>query len=286
MSSPTPEPATGGASPSWIENRSTAGRLVLPNIRELVQYRELAIVLAVRDIQVRYKQTFLGIGWAVLQPLATTAAFTFVFNRLAGLTSEGVPYGVFVLSGMVVWTLFSAGTMRAAGALVENESILTKVYFPRLLLCVSAVLPGLVDLAIGLVLLAVLMAVTGVGPGIEVLVAPAVILVTLVFTLGTGTLLAAINVRYRDVGNAIPFVMQLWLFLSPVAYSSTLAEGAAGWLYYVNPMAGLVETFRWSVTGVDPPGVESLIAIGPAIALCIGGLIVFGRTERRFADVI
>jgi len=286
MQASPPARASDSALPAWIENRSTAGRVVLPDLGELLQYRELAIVLALRDIQVRYKQTFLGIGWAAIQPAATTAAFTFVFSRLAGLSVDGLPYAVFVLSGVVVWTLFSTGVARTGGALVQNEPILTKVYFPRLLLCVSAALPGLVDLAVGLTLLAGLMAITGVAPGLEILVAPAVIAATIGFALGVGMLLAAVNVRYRDVGNAIPLLMQLWLFLSPVAYSTALAEDAAGWLYYANPMAGLVESFRWSVTGAAPPSPENLVALVPALALCIGGLLVFGWTERRVADVI
>ena len=281
MTATQPQPA-----PGWIENRSTAGRTVLPDLREMVRYRELALVLAVRDLQIRYKQTFLGVAWAVIQPLAATGAFSLVFGRLADLDSGGIPYPVFALAGLVGWTFLAQGTTRASTALVDNEDMVTKVYFPRMLVCIAAVLPGIADLGIALALLAVLMAVTGVAPGIGLLALPLLLVALLVLTCGAGCLAAALNVKYRDIRNALPFLLQIGLFVSPVAYSSALAHGRLDALYYLNPMAGLTDALRWSLIDGPAPGANALISLASGLVLVAAGVYVFSRTERRFADVI
>jgi lipopolysaccharide transport system permease protein len=270
----------------WIESRSTLGRVVLPSLPELIRYRELALVLALRDIQVRYKQTFFGVAWAIVQPLAAVGAFTFVFNGLAGLEGGGLPYPVFALAGLLAWGYFASGAGRAGWALVDNEEIVTKVYFPRLLLSMAAVLPGLVDFGIGLLVLAALMIGYGVAPSAALLALPVLVAALALFTFGFGSLVSALNVRYRDIGNGLPFLLQIWLFVSPVAYSSSLADGDLRILYYLNPMAGFIDAFRWSLVGQPAPGPEALLSAAVAAVLIVVGVLVFGRTERRFADVI
>jgi lipopolysaccharide transport system permease protein len=262
------------ASGGWVDNVPPSGRLRLPDVRELIRFRELAFALALRDLQLRYKQTFFGVAWAVLQPLIGAVVFTLVFDRIAGLPSDGVPYVAFALAGLTAWTLFGNGTARATTSLVENEAFVTKVYFPRLLVPLAATLPGLVDLALTLVVLAVVLVVAGVTPGVAVLLLPVWIVLLAVFTFGTGSLFSAVNVS------------QIWLFASPVAYPSSLAGGDLGWLLYLNPMAGLLDAFRWSALGTSAPPPEALLSLGVGLAVVAAGIAYFGRTERRFADVI
>jgi len=271
---------------AWVVNRSTVGRISLPRLSELLRLRELAIVLAMRDLQVRYKQTFFGVAWAVLQPLAATGAFTLVFSAVAGLKSGTIPYAVFALAGVVGWSYFNAAVMRCSTALVLNEAMVTKVYFPRLLLCIGAVLPSLVDFAVGLSVLATLMVITGTPPGLGLVALPLLIVALALFTLGTGCLLAAVNVTYRDVQHALPFLLQIGFFVTPVAYSSALASNEVGWAYYLNPMAGLIDALRWSLVDAPPPPLQALLSLAVGAVLVAAGLLLFGRTERRFADVI
>jgi lipopolysaccharide transport system permease protein len=279
--------ATGreGAATPWVVNEPSTGRLTLPAIGELLRYRELALALALRDLQVRYKQTFFGVAWAIVQPLAATGALTLVFNGLADLESGDTPYAVFVLAGMVGWAFFSAGVSRCTGSVAGNDEMVTKVYFPRLLLCLAAVLPGFADLLVGLALFGGALAVTGTGVSLAILALPAVLAMLFLLTFGIGCLLAAVNVRYRDVGNAVPLLLQIWLFISPVAYASELA-GDSDLLYHLNPMAGMIDLFRWSLLGDPVPGSECLVSLGVGLVLLVAGLWTFGRMERRFADVI
>jgi len=279
------ETSTTAQATEWTVNAPSEGRLALPSLGEMYRYRELALALAFRDLQVRYKQTFLGVAWAVIQPLAATGALTLVFNGLAGLDSGEVPYPVFVLAGVISWNFFSTGLSRCAAALVGNEDMITKIYFPRLLLCLAAVLPGIADLGVGLCLFAVALAVTGTGISLAILALPALLLLLLLLTFGIGALLASVNVRYRDVGNAVPLLLQAWLFVSPVAYSSGLADDSEA-LYHLNPMAGMVDAVRWALLGSPVPNLYDLISLVVGLALVALGFWTFGRMERRFADVI
>jgi len=275
---------TGGAA-GWVENRPRTGLLRL-DLRELWAYRELAGFVALRDVKVRYKQAALGIGWAIFQPLAGVVVFTIVFRRLADVQSDGLPYPIFAFVGLLAWNYTSGAVTKATQSLVSNASLVTKVYFPRLLIPLAAVLPGLLDLAVSLPVVVVLYAVYGVAPGWAVLTLPLWVAAAMLVALSVGLLLAALNVRYRDVNQAISLAVQLWLFLSPVAYPASTVPDDWRPLYALNPMVAVVEGVRWCLLGGPAPGAESLVAAGVTVALLAAGLVYFQRTERRFADVI
>jgi len=269
----------------WIESRPTRGRRAL-RFGELWRYRELVTFLAVRDVKVRYKQAVFGGVWAIVQPLAGAAIFTVVFGQVADLPSDGIPYLVFTFAGFALWTYFSTSVNTARASLISNSSLITKVYFPRLAAPLASVLPALIDLGVALVVLAVLAYAAGVAPGIAVLTAPLFLVGTVVVAFGTGTLLAALTVQYRDLQQVFTVLVQLWLFASPVAYSSSLIHDRWRWAYALNPMAGVLDGWRWSVLGGPPPGWELLVSAAVAGVLLVTGLLVFQRNERRFADVI
>lgn len=269
----------------WIENRPTRGRRAL-NLDELWQYRDLVAFFALRDIKVRYKQALFGGAWAVVQPLAGAAIFSVVFGRLAKLPSDGIPYLVFAFAGFALWSYLSSAVNLARSSLVANATLITKVYFPRLASPLASVLPALLDLAVALVVLVVMMAWVGLAPGLAVLTLPLWVIGAMVVALGTGTLFAAVTVQYRDVQQVFGFVVQLWLFATPVAYASSLVEGGWNWLYHLNPMVGVMDGWRWSLFGGTPPGPEALVSGAVALLMLVVGLQVFQRTERRFADVI
>jgi ABC-type polysaccharide/polyol phosphate export permease len=269
----------------WVENRRRTGLLQL-NLRELWTYRELTGFLALRDIRVRYKQAVLGIGWAVVQPIAGAVVFTIVFSRLAGIESDGLPYQVFVFVGLAVWNYTSGSVTKATQSLVANTSLVTKVYFPRLLMPLAAVLPGLLDLCVSLPVLVVLCAIYDVRTSWAVLTLPFWIIAAVVVAFAVGLLLAAFNVRYRDVNQAITLLVQLWLFLSPVAYPSSAVPTEWRAAYALNPMSAVIDGFRWSLIGGPAPGPWSLISACAAVVVLVIALIYFQRTERRFADVI
>jgi ABC-type polysaccharide/polyol phosphate export permease len=269
----------------WTENRPTAGARAL-DLRELWHYRELLFFLALRDVKARYKQAFFGVAWSVLQPFAGVAVFTIVFRRLAHVPSDGIPYAVFALLGFTVWTYFSASLGAATQSLVSNASLVTKVYFARLVAPLAALLPALIGLAVGLILVAALMAGYAIAPGVEVLALPLCLLGLMAAALGPGLLFGAINVKYRDVGTVLGLLTQLWLFASPVAYPSTLVGGTWRYVYAINPMAGVIDSFRWSLLGAPAPGPRLLVSLATGAALLAVGLWTFQRTERQFADVI
>jgi lipopolysaccharide transport system permease protein len=255
-------------------------------LKELWGYRELLYFLALRDVKVRYKQTAIGAAWALLQPLTVMLVFTFVFGRVAKLSSEGAPYALFALAGLVPWTYFASYLQTASLSLSSNINLVSKVYFPRLCLPTAAVLAGLVDLAVSLTVLLVATLIYG-TLAVQVLVTPALIVLLVVACLGPALWLAAINVRYRDVRQAVPFLIQVWLFVSPVAYSSTLIEGNFRYVYALNPMVGVIEGFRWAFLGTDRDIWPALlISTCSALALLVGGAYYFRRVERSFADVI
>ncbi len=270
----------------WIENRATTGLLPRLRLRELWAYRELALALALKTLRVRYKQTVFGIAWAVLQPLLAVVVFTIVFGRLAGLPTEGIPYAVFNYAAMIVWLYVSGSVNAAAQSLVDSRDMVSKVFFPRLVAPLSSVVPGLVDLAIAFVVLVGMLVVYDVTPSWAVLLTPAWILAAVAVALAVGIPFAAANVRFRDVRHALPLLLQVWLFASPVVYSSSLVEGGWQYVYALNPMVTVLDGFRWSVADGPAPGPESLVSAAVVVLLLVGGLAYFRRAERAFADVV
>ncbi len=255
---------------------------------ELWTARELVMFLVWRDIKVRYKQTALGAAWAVLQPIMTMVVFSIFFGKLAKLPSDGVPYPVFTFAALLPWNMFATGLTNASASLVGNTSLLKKVYVARLAIPVSAVLGCVVDFAIALVVLFVLMAGYGIAPSIEVIYVVPLALLALATALGTGIWLAALNVRYRDVKYVVSYLVQLWMFATPIAYSSSLITKP--WLHTVfaiNPMVGVVDGFRWALLGTAAPrALPLLTSIGVSLLMLLSGIIYFRNTERTFADVL
>jgi len=276
------EPERSG---EWNVNRPPTGWPRL-DLRELLAYRELAVALALRDLRVRYKQTFFGVAWAVLQPLIAVAIFTVVFGRVARLPTDGTPYPVFVYAGMAIWLYFSASVNGAAQNLVSNRDLVTKVFFPRLLAPVAGVFPPLVDFAISLCILAIFVAAYGIVPGPELALLPAWVLAAVLLALAAGLWLSALNVKYRDVRYVLPFLLQVWFFASPVVYAGSSLYGSWRWVFALNPVVALIDGFRWSVLSGPPPGLEALVSLGVGFVLLLGGLVYFHRLERYFGDLI
>jgi lipopolysaccharide transport system permease protein len=256
-------------------------------LRDLWEYRELLYFLVWRDVKVRYKQTVLGVAWAILQPFLTMVVFSVFFGRLAKVPSDGIPYPVFAYTALLPWQLFAHALTESANSLVENEKLITKVYFPRLVIPIAAVLAGLVDFAIAFMLLLVMMVYYGIVPTAAVLTLPLFLLLAIATALAVGLWLSALNVQYRDVRYTIPFLTQFWLFATPIAYPSSLVPEPWRALYGLNPMAGVVEGFRWALLGkaggVGPLMIVSALAVG---VLLFGGLVYFRRMEKTFADVV
>jgi lipopolysaccharide transport system permease protein len=253
---------------------------------ELWRFRELLFFLTWRDVKVRYKQTILGALWALVQPFMTMIVFTLVFNHF-GKIEAPVPYPLFALTGLSLWFYFTNSVTLTSNSLVANAPLITKVYFPRLAVAISPLLAGLVDLVLALALVGGTMAYYGVGPGPQVALLPVFTLLAVLTALGVGLVLSSLNVKYRDVRYVVPFLMQLWLYASPVAYPSSLVHGTYRTLYGLNPMTGVIDGFRWCLLDVAPPSAGSLVvSIAVALALVVGGAVYFARTERSFADVI
>jgi len=251
----------------------------------LWEYRELLMFLAWRDISVRYKQTVLGALWAIIQPLFSMVVFTLFFGTLAKIPSDGVPYAVFSYAGLLPWTYFAAGVSRSSNSLVGSQNLLTKVYFPRLVIPISAVVSPLVDFAIAFAVLLGLMAYFGIAPTANILWLPVLLLLALVTALAVGLWLSALNVEYRDVGYALPFLVQLWMFASPVTYPTSMIPERWHAVYALNPMTGVIEGFRWALLGTgQPPGPITLVSASVTLLLLVGGAYYFKRTERTFAD--
>jgi lipopolysaccharide transport system permease protein len=256
-------------------------------LNELWEYRELLYFLTWRDIKVRYKQTALGAAWAIIQPVFTMVIFSLFFGRLAKMPSDGVPYPIFSMAGLVPWTFFVYGLSQASNSLVGSQNLIKKVYFPRLVIPISSLCSGLVDFAIAFVILFVMMFYYGIAPGWNILWIPAFILLTLITSLGVGLWLSALNVEYRDVRFTIPFLTQFWMFATPIAYPSSLLNEPWRTVYGLNPMVGVVEGFRWGLLGTQTqPGPMVLVSVGAAIFLMITGAFYFRRMERTFADVV
>jgi lipopolysaccharide transport system permease protein len=257
------------------------------DLRELWSYRELLYFLVWRDVKVRYKQTALGASWAILQPFLTMVVFSIFFGRLAGVPSDGLPYPLFAFAALVPWTFFATGLTQAANSLVGSQDLIKKVYFPRLAIPAAAVLASGVDFIIAFVVLLLMMAVYGYAPTFGVLILPALVLLALVTALGAGLWLAALNVQYRDVRLTVPFLVQIWLFATPIAYPSSMLDGAWRTLYAINPMVGVVEGFRWALLGTETsPGPMIVVSGLAALALLAAGALYFRRMENTFADIV
>jgi lipopolysaccharide transport system permease protein len=253
---------------------------------ELWEYRELLYFLVWRDIKVRYKQTALGAAWAILQPVLTMVVFSVFFGRLAKVPSDGIPYPVFALAALVPWQLFAYAVSESTNSLVISQNLIKKVYFPRLVVPIASVLAGLVDFAISFVVLLGLMAFYGIRPTSAVAVLPVFILFAVASALAVGLWLSALNVQFRDVRYTIPFLTQFWMFATPVAYPSSLVPEKWRALFGLNPMAGVVEGFRWALLGKSTsPGPLLWVSIVAVVGLLIGGLMYFRRMESTFADV-
>ena len=257
------------------------------SLSELWEYRELLYFLTWRDIKVRYKQTALGAAWAVIQPLLMMVVFTVFFGRLARLPSDNFPYPVFAFSALVAWTYFATALTQSANSLVDNARLITRVYFPRLLLPLAAVLAGLVDLGIALLVLTGMLLFYGIRPTPTVLALPFLTLLAATTAFAVGLWLSALNVKYRDVRYTIPFLIQFWLFATPVAYSSSLVPAKWRALFGLNPMTGVVEGFRWALLGEAPAFAAALpLSLLVVTVTLVGGLYYFRRTEKGFADVV
>ena len=256
-------------------------------LRELWEYRELLYFLTWRDIKVRYKQTVLGAAWAVIQPLFMMLVFSLFFGKLAGVPSDGIPYPVFTFCGLLPWQLFSQSLTQASNSLVGSQNLITKVYFPRLVVPISAVLGGVVDFAIAFVILLVMMFFYGIVPGWQLLAVPGLLVLTVMTSLGVGLWLSALNVQYRDVRYTISFLVQFWLFATPVAYPSSIVPEKWRVVYGLNPMVGVVDGFRWALLGKpESPGVPLLMSVIVVSVLLAGGLYYFRRLEQQFADIV
>ena len=256
-------------------------------LKELWEYRELLYFLTWRDIKVRYKQTVLGAAWAIIQPFFMMVVFSLFFGYLAKVPSDGIPYPIFAYCALLPWQLFAHALTESSNSLVANERLITKVYFPRLVVPISAVLGGLLDFAIAFVILLLMMAYYGVRPTWAIVTLPAFLLLAMLTALGVGLWLSALNVKYRDVRYTISFLIQFWLFATPVAYSSSLVPARWRALYGLNPMAGVVEGFRWALLGKsEGPGALLAVSVAVVILILIGGLYYFRRMEAEFADVV
>lgn len=260
---------------------------VSPKLHELWAYRDLLYFLIWRDVKVRYKQTAIGVIWAILQPLVTMIIFTVVFRRFANVPSDGLPYSVFAYTALLPWNLFAGALTRSSTSVVGEAHLISKVYFPRLIVPLSATVVGLIDFAVAFVILLVMMTWFGIFPSWAVLTLPLFLMLALLTALAVGLWLSALNVKYRDVGHTIPLLTQIWMFASPVAYPISLVPSEWRLLYSINPMAGVIEGFRWSLLGKEQPDFL-VIAVSSAVVMAIlfGGLFYFKRMERTFADVV
>ena len=257
------------------------------NLGDLWLYRELIFFMTWRDLKVRYKQTLLGASWAILQPFLTMIVFSIFFGNLAKVPSDGVPYPIFSYTALIPWTLFSKALQDASRSLVANRHMITKVYFPRMILPLSSVMAGLVDFLIAFVVLLGMMWYYKIPPTANVWVLPLFLLLAMVTAVGVGLWLSALNVLFRDINYILPFLTQFWMYLTPVAYPSSMVPAEWQVIYALNPMAGVVEGFRWALLGTgQPPGIMTLVSSIAAVVLLISGMFYFRRMERLFADMV
>jgi lipopolysaccharide transport system permease protein len=284
---PSPEAAPSARQGVTVRLQKTSGfgRVLAP--RELWTYRDLALQIALRDITLRYRQTALGAAWAVLQPVALMVVFSLFFGRVAGVSSDGLPYALFALAALVPWTFFSSSILLASESLILYTELVSKIYFPRIFMPMGVIAAGFIDFGISLAILIAVVLIYGIVPGLAILALPLLIAVAGCCALGVGALLSAVNVRYRDVRYVVPFAVQMWLFITPVVYPSSLIDQPWRTLSAINPMVGVTEGFRWAVldTGDAPWALMGISTVSALIVLLIG-LVYFDRVERSFADVI
>jgi lipopolysaccharide transport system permease protein len=256
------------------------------NTKELFHYKDLFIILAYRDLRVRYAQTFLGILWAVLQPLCTLLIFVLIFGKGMKIETGAVPYPLFALSGLSAWTYFAFVMTQAGNSIIGAQSMIQKIYFPRLIIPLSKAVVGLVDFVITLLFIIVLMAWYHFTPSGNIVFLPIFILFTIVSALGIGIWLSALTIRYRDFQHILPFMVQLGLYATPIAYPASIIPERYQLLYHLNPMVGVVESFRWSIVGGNMPNQFAWISFGVAIVLFVSGLLYFRKVERVMADIV
>jgi lipopolysaccharide transport system permease protein len=281
------EAAQPAHSPETIRIEPTKGFSRVLSPRELWRYRDLAFQIAARDVTVRYRQTALGAAWAVLQPISLMLVFTLFFGRLAGIESNGIPYWLFALAGLVPWIYFSSAVLLGSESLVLNHDLVSKIYFPRIFMPFGVVAAGLIDITISIVILLIATFISGTIPGIEILVLPLLVVMTAATALGASAFLSAVNVRYRDVRYVVPFAVQLWMFLTPIVYPSSLLSSTWQTVSAINPMVGVVEGFRWAVLNTGSAPLDQMaVSAGAALIMLVLGLAYFDRVERSFADLI
>jgi lipopolysaccharide transport system permease protein len=256
------------------------------DFHELWEYRELLYFFTWRDVKLRYKQTGLGIAWAVIQPLFMMVVFTLFFGGLAKIPSDGVPYPLFSFAALLPWTLFAEGMTRSTVSMVQNANIMTKVYFPRLIMPAASILSPFVDFCVAFIILIIMMAYYGFVPTVNVIFLPLLIVFAMLTSLAVGIWLSALNVQYRDFQYTIPFLIQIWMFASPVVYPATMLPQSWQFLYALNPMSGVIEGFRWALLGTNPPGFMIFISLGVVIVLLVSGIFYFRRMEQYFADIV
>jgi lipopolysaccharide transport system permease protein len=272
--------------PETIHIRPSKGLAAL-NLRDLWIYRELVFFMIWRDVKVRYKQTLLGAAWAVIQPVLTMLVFTFIFGTVAKVPTDGIPYPIFSYTALLPWGLFTTALNNASRSLTANQNMVTKIYFPRLVLPLASVLGGLVDFAIAFLILIVLMIYYKITPTAAIWTLPLFLILTVVTALGVALWLSAINVQYRDVNYVLPFLTQFWLFMTPVAYSAKVISDKWQMVYSLNPMAGVVNGFRWALLGTNTgPSLSMAVSTGISLVFLVSGLFYFRAMERTFADTI
>ena len=274
------------SSPQVVVIRPSKGWVSL-NLRSLWEYRELLYFLTWRDIKVRYKQTALGAAWAILQPMATMLIFSLFFGRLVKVPSDGIPYPIFAFAALVPWTFFANGLNQSSNSLIASANLLKKVYFPRLAIPIATVLAGVVDFILAFVVLLLLIAYYRITPTINIVWTPLFLALAFVTSLGVGLWMSALNVKYRDVRYVVPFLIQIWLFATPVAYPSSLLSQPWRTIYGLNPMVGVVEGFRWALLGTNTaPGLMVAASAVAALLILISGAFYFRYMEKTFADVV
>jgi lipopolysaccharide transport system permease protein len=283
----TAEGAQHKPDPDTVIRIRTARGWAPLQLDELWAYRELLYFFIWRDIKIRYKQTALGASWAIIQPVFTMVIFSIFFGRLAQIPSDGIPYPLFVYAALVPWMFFANALTHGSNSLTEQERLITKVYFPRLMVPMASVLAGLIDFGIAFVVLVGMMLFYGIVPTVAIVCVPLLILLAVATALGIGLWLSALNVQYRDVRYVIPFLVQVWLFATPVAYPSSLVPERWRALYGLNPMTGVVEGFRWALLGqASAPGILLAVSTATVVVVLVGGLYYFRRMEQTFADVV
>lgn len=277
-----PVVSTGGGGPVV----RLGSRRPLDAVRELWEFRELLFFFVWRDVKIRYKQTAIGIGWAIIQPLFTMVVFSLFFGRLAQIPSDGIPHALFYYSGLLPWTYFANALTNATNSVVEQRRMITKVYFPKMILPLAAVITGMVDFFFAFLVLLLLMVWFGFSVLPALTAAPVFLLLTALTALAVGLWLSALNVSFRDVRFAVPFVVQFWMFASPVAYPSSLVPPGWLWLYGLNPMAGVIDGFRWALLGQGSPPLLLPVSAAAMVVVLIGGFVYFFRLEGSLADSV